>query len=108
LHSRKRQPDGSFAEIPAEKAMDEIAARLQAIVAEHGPRSVAVYTGTSGQSYPGGANMAAALLQAIGSPMFFTPNPIDSPGKQIAASAMATGWRGTCLSRAQTPGCWWA
>jgi anaerobic selenocysteine-containing dehydrogenase len=67
--------------------MDEIAARLQRIVDEHGPRSVAVYTGTSGQAYPGGANMAAALLQAIGSPMFFTPNPIDSPGKQIAASA---------------------
>lgn len=87
LQSRKRQPDGTFQAIPVDRAMDEIAARLQAIVAEHGPRSVAVYTGTSGQSYPGGANMAAALLQAIGSPMFFTPNPIDSPGKQIAASA---------------------
>lgn len=87
LHSQKRQPDGTYAPIPVNRAMDEISARLQAIVAQHGPRSVAVYTGTSGQSYPGGANMAAALLQAIGSPMFFTPNPIDSPGKQIAASA---------------------
>jgi anaerobic selenocysteine-containing dehydrogenase len=66
--------------------MDEVAQKLREIVEEHGPRSVAVYTGTSGQAYPGGANMAAALLQAIGSPMFFTPNPIDSPGKQIAAS----------------------
>ncbi|RYE69891.1 MAG: molybdopterin dinucleotide-binding protein [Rhizobiaceae bacterium] len=87
LQSQKRQPDGRFAPIGSAKAMDELAARLSAIVAEHGPRSVAVYTGTSGQAYPGGANMAAALLQAIGSPMFFTPNPIDSPGKQIAASA---------------------
>ena len=87
LQSQKRQADGSFAPIAVDQAMDEIAAKLRAIVAEHGPRSVAVYTGTSGQSYPGGANMAAALLQAIGSPMFFTPNPIDSPGKQIAASA---------------------
>ncbi|MBB4860427.1 anaerobic selenocysteine-containing dehydrogenase [Novosphingobium chloroacetimidivorans] len=87
LHSQKRQLDGSFAPIPIEQAMDEIADRLRGIVAEHGGRSIAVYTGTSGQAYPGGANMAAALLQAIGSPMFFTPNPIDSPGKQIAASA---------------------
>lgn len=86
LHSQKRQADGSHAAIPVTRAMDEIARKLQDIVAEHGPRSVAVYTGTSGQAYPGGANMAAALLQAIGSPMFFTPNPIDSPGKQIAAS----------------------
>lgn len=87
LHSQKRRVDGSFEPTSIERAMDEISARLRTIVDEHGPRSVAVYTGTSGQAYPGGANMAAALLQAIGSPMFFTPNPIDSPGKQIAASA---------------------
>ncbi|MDB5725534.1 MAG: anaerobic dehydrogenase, typically selenocysteine-containing [Novosphingobium sp.] len=86
-HSQKRQADGSFMPIRVDRAMDEISAKLQAIVDKHGPRSVAVYTGTSGQAYPGGANMAAALLQALGSPMFFTPNPIDSPGKQIAASA---------------------
>jgi anaerobic selenocysteine-containing dehydrogenase len=86
-HSQKRQADGSFASVRIGQAIDEIGAKLQAIVEKHGPRSVAVYTGTSGQAYPGGANMAAALMQAIGSPMFFTPNPIDSPGKQIAASA---------------------
>lgn len=86
-HSQKRQADGSFVPVPIDQAMDEISAKLRAIVEKHGPRSVAVYTGTSGQAYPGGANMAAALMQAIGSPMFFTPNPIDSPGKQIAASA---------------------
>lgn len=87
MHSQKRQENGSFAAIPVNRAMDEIAGKLADIVEKFGPRSVAVYTGTSGQAYPGGANMAAALLQAIGSPMFFTPNPIDSPGKQIAASA---------------------
>jgi len=86
LHSQKRQADGTYTSVPVARAMDEIAQKLQEIVEQHGPRSVAVYTGTSGQAYPGGANMAAALLQAIGSPMFFTPNPIDSPGKQIAAS----------------------
>jgi anaerobic selenocysteine-containing dehydrogenase len=86
-HSQKRQADGSFAPIGIDTAMDEISSKLRAIIDKHGPRSVAVYTGTSGQAYPGGANMAAALMQAIGSPMFFTPNPIDSPGKQIAASA---------------------
>ncbi len=32
LHSQKRQPDGSYAPIPVEQAMDEIAARLQAVI----------------------------------------------------------------------------
>ena len=42
LHSLKRGADGGFAPIASEQAMDEIAAKLEAIVAEHGPRSVAM------------------------------------------------------------------
>ena len=37
LHSRKRQPDGSYVPIPVQDAMDEIAAKLQQILADHGP-----------------------------------------------------------------------
>jgi predicted molibdopterin-dependent oxidoreductase YjgC len=40
LHSQVRTAAG-FRPIPVERAMDEIATRLQAILAEHGPRSVA-------------------------------------------------------------------
>ena len=42
LHSQKRAPDGTHADIDAEQAMDEIAAKLQELIAEHGPRSVAL------------------------------------------------------------------
>ena len=41
LHSLKRGPEG-FGAIPSAQAMDEIAERLNAIIAEHGPRSVAM------------------------------------------------------------------
>lgn len=87
LHSQKRQPDGTHAPIAAETAMDEIAAQLQRLIDEHGPRSVALYLGTNGLPYPASALMANAFIRGIGSPMFFTANTIDQPGKQIALAA---------------------
>jgi anaerobic selenocysteine-containing dehydrogenase len=87
LQSRKRQPDGSYCGIGSEQAMDEIAAKLQDLIAEHGPRSVAMYLGTNGLPYPASALMGNAFMRGIESPMFFTANTIDQPGKQIALAA---------------------
>ena len=87
LRSQKRQPDGTYAPVESGRAMDEIATRLQELVDEHGPRSVAMYLGTNGLPYPASPLMANAFLRAIESPMFFTANTIDQPGKQIALSA---------------------
>jgi anaerobic selenocysteine-containing dehydrogenase len=44
--SLKRLPDGRFAPVPVEQAMDEIASRLLAIREEYGPRAIAGYAGT--------------------------------------------------------------
>ncbi|OBI82474.1 molybdopterin-dependent oxidoreductase [Mycobacterium sp. E740] len=87
LHSQKRKPDGSYAAIEVERAMDEIAAKLQDLITTHGPRSVALYLGTNGLPYPASALTANAFIRAIESPMFFTANTIDQPGKQIALAA---------------------
>ena len=87
LSSQKRGTDGAFAPIEAQQAMDEIASRLTSLIETHGPRSVAVYLGTNGLPYPASALMANAFLRAIESPMFFTANTIDQPGKQIALAA---------------------
>jgi anaerobic selenocysteine-containing dehydrogenase len=87
LSSQKRGADGTFARIEAQKAMDEIAAKLASLITEHGPRSVAVYLGTNGLPYPASALMANAFIRGIESPMFFTANTIDQPGKQIALAA---------------------
>ena len=87
LHSQKRQPDGTYAPVESERAMDEIADRLRDLIEQHGPRSVAMYLGTNGLPYPASPLMANAFLRGIESPMFFTANTIDQPGKQIALAA---------------------
>lgn len=87
LHSQKRQADGTYVAVDAERAMDEIAAQLRHLIDTHGPRSVALYLGTNGLPYPASALMANAFIRAIESPMFFTANTIDQPGKQIALAA---------------------
>ena len=52
LRSRKRGTDGRSEEIGSEQALDELADRIQALVAEHGPRSVALYVGTYSGPHP--------------------------------------------------------
>ncbi|MBM4203155.1 MAG: molybdopterin dinucleotide-binding protein [Gammaproteobacteria bacterium] len=70
--------------LASDVALDEIAARLSRLIQEHGPRAVALYTGTYSFPYPAGAAMARAFMQAIGSPMTFTSGSIDQPGKPMA------------------------
>lgn len=90
MHSLKRSAEG-FARIASDDAMTEVAERIQRIVAEHGPRAVALYIGTNSLPYPASAQLASAWLRALGSRMLFTSNTIDQPGKQIA-TALHGAW----------------
>lgn len=90
LHTMKRMPDGRYEPIPVEQAMDEIAARLQDIIAESGPRSVALYAGTFSFHYPVGNEVAKGFMKAIGSNMRFSSGSIDQPGKGIARALHGT------------------
>jgi anaerobic selenocysteine-containing dehydrogenase len=84
LRTVKRGDDGTYSPIGVSDAIAEIAERIRAILAEHGPRSVALYTGTKAMANPASLPLADAFFDAIGSPMRFTPNTIDQPGKHIA------------------------
>src|SRR5262245_46163221 len=66
LHSQKRRSDGTFEPIAVEQAMDEIAERLQGILAEHGPLAVANYTGTYSLANSLTSPMQAAFREAFG------------------------------------------
>jgi anaerobic selenocysteine-containing dehydrogenase len=84
LHSMRRRADGSHEAVDSGEALREIAARVQAIVAEHGPRAVAFYKGTCASRNPATGALLTAWMDAIGSPMRFDSNTIDQPGKSVA------------------------
>jgi len=79
----KRMADGSRVAISSERALDEIAQRLEELIARHGPSSVALYSGTHGL-FSAAAPLIIAWIRAIGSPWYFTPNTIDQPAQHIA------------------------
>lgn len=93
LHSQKRMSDGSYAAIASERAMDEIAGRIQEIVAEHGPRSVALYPGTYSGPHPASIPAGVGWMLGLGSKMVFTSAAIDQPGKHVA-NAIHGRWLG--------------
>ena len=81
--TQKRLPDGTFVPIPSAQAMDEIAARLAAIIARDGPQAIAVYIGTHGL-FSAAKPLVIAWTRAIGTHWYFTPNTIDQPSISTA------------------------
>jgi anaerobic selenocysteine-containing dehydrogenase len=90
LSSLKRGPDGRFAEIDNETALDEIGAKLKALVAEHGPRAVAVYHGTGAYRSVLGGLMERAWVAALGTPNFFSTMTIDQSAKWVTMARLGT------------------
>ncbi len=88
--SLKRQAGGSFAPVDAEQALDEIGAKLAALVAEHGPRSVAVYHGTGAYRSVLGGLLERAWVAAIGTPNFFSTMTIDQSAKWVTMARLGT------------------
>ena len=84
LHSLKRDVDGSHQRIAVEDAMDAIAAQLSQMIADHGPRSVALYSGTYSYLYTAGAELGKSFMAAIGSKMLLDPSTMDQPGKPLS------------------------
>jgi anaerobic selenocysteine-containing dehydrogenase len=84
LHPLKRQPDGSFARIPLEQALDEIAARLGEIIDEDGPEAVAGYRGGGAFFNASACTLLQDFLGAIGTPKLFSSVTIDQSAKMVA------------------------
>lgn len=88
LNSLKREASGQFVELPAAVAMDEIAAKMSALIAEHGPRSVAFFHGTGAYRSVLGGLLERAFASEIGSPNFFSTMTIDQSAKWVTAGRM--------------------
>jgi len=90
-HSQARQTDGSFRKIEVGAAINRIAARLSTIIAEHGPRSVALFVGTYCTINPLFDAFARSFMRYIGSPMVIDNITIDQPGT-LTATALHGLW----------------
>ena len=89
LRSRKRI-GSEFTDIDVEQAMDEIAGQLAQIRDRHGPRAIASYLGTFITANHVTAPLIDSFMRELGSPMTFTPIPIDKPGKEISRALHGT------------------
>lgn len=90
LHSLRRTASGALERVASGDAIGEVAARLEAILAEHGPDAVAFYEGSSTPQHATTDPFAHAFLDSIGVRLRFTPNTIDKPGKSIAKALHGT------------------
>jgi anaerobic selenocysteine-containing dehydrogenase len=89
----KRQADGSYATIPLEQALDEIAARIGSVVAENGPKALGLFAGTGSLMNQSAVGASRGFLQAMGSDQYYTTITIDQSGKMVAAGRMGS-WAG--------------
>ena len=85
--------DGELVTGDREAALDDIAARLDAIRAEHGPEAIAVYCG-NGTTFKTSLPPAAhSWLHGLGSHQFYSSLTIDQPAKIISAGRVGV-WAG--------------
>lgn len=91
LHCLSRQADGKLVAVDSSMVMDQIAGRVQEILEKHGPRSIAVYSGTGQVSHPSGGPIVRAWSRAIGTRMNFSAASIDKPAEYTSV-AMHGNW----------------
>ena len=92
----QRSDDGSFIEVTSKDALDDIAHRVQAIIAAHGPRAVATYTGTGAFQNSISMPVTQAFHSGLGSPSFYTSITIDQPAhltSRLRMGAWEAGWQ---------------
>ena len=81
--------DGELVPTTWDAALDDIAARLTAVVAEHGPAAVASYTGTGGPLDPSGYALAQGFFRALGSATMYSALSVDCSGKFLVPELIA-------------------
>ena len=94
--SQKRTGEGRFEPIGSQRALDEIADKLKAILRQYGPRSIASYNGTYSFQNSAAHSVARAFHSAVGSPNYFTSVTIDQPAKVAIAPARMGWWNAGC------------
>src|ERR1700733_13490735 len=87
LHPLKRLEDGTFVRIGLEQALDEIGARLTAILDRDGADAIGAFRGTLSYSN----YMLPAWVRSIGSHGFYSTMTIDQSAKWVSYERLR-GW----------------
>jgi len=74
-------------------AASSVADKIKAVIAEHGPHSVALYCGTDAFQNSAVLGTSASLADAIGSRNFYTSVTVDQPAK-VFTTARYGQWMG--------------
>ena len=77
----QKRVDGVYQDIAMDTALDEIGAKLSAIIAEHGPHAIAIYAGTYSFQNSAGVGSAMAFAQGLGTRNIYTSVTLDQPAK---------------------------
>lgn len=84
LRPLRRAAGGALEALDSATALREAGQALTRVIAAHGPRAVAMYSGTFSHFCPAGVMLRDAFMDAIGSPLRFSNATIDQPGKPIS------------------------
>lgn len=84
LRPLRRDATGTLQPVDSAMALGESGAALARVRERHGPRSIAMYSGTFSHFCPAGVMLRDAFMDALGAPLRFTNATIDQPGKPIS------------------------
>lgn len=87
-NSQKRDAVGELRPIATDLLMNEVAELIQTTIEQHGPRSVALYWGTSAYKKSFSVPLAKQFMGAIGSPKMFSTMTIDQSAHWVVKERM--------------------
>lgn len=88
-HPQLRDHDGNLSAVSWAEALDDLAARLDSLIEEHGPDAVGVLLATGSAFDANGRRTAERLWQQLGSRSKYTSGSIDTPCKPLIARLMS-------------------